>query len=270
MSSYAFDAGAAAPGTLPTRVPLPFGLAVYGALDRIAPAPYVETSLATEALERGDAASALVHALRLPSSPWRDELLARVARVRGDETLAQEYFLAAPDVRAVQSSIDALARRDPAAAYARERTLETRLSLMATHPDAVAEARWQMGLLANQRAWREIPASRAQGAWLERAMADFRSAADLAPLSERYAISAANQAMLLGRLASARHLFERAAAVNPGSPDAIAGLGTIAYQTGDFSTARRELVRARRIDPNALMVRALERMLKSLPAEIGR
>lgn len=234
-------------------------------LDRVAPAPYVESTLASDALERGDEASALVHALRLPSSPGRDELLARVARARGDETLAEEYFLAAPDVRDFQAAVDALAQRDPAAAYARERTLETRLSLMTTHPDAVAETRWQMGRLANRRAWREIPASRAQGAWLERGMHDFQAAVDLAPLSERYAISAANQAMLLGQLVRARSLFARAASVNPGSPDAIAGLGTIAYQTGDLETASRDLERARRIDANALMVRALERALKNLP-----
>lgn len=239
---------------------------VYGALDRIAPAPYVESTLAAEALERGDFASALLHALRLPASPWRDELLARAARARGDETLAQEYFLAAPDVAAVQASIDALARRDPAAAYARERTLEARLVLMTTHPDAVAETRWQMGRLANQRAWREIPDSRAQGRWLERGMRDFQAAVDLAPLSERYAISAANQAMLLGQLPRARSLFARAAGVNPGSPDAIAGLGVVAYQNGDLATARRDLERARKIDPDALMVRALERALKAVPA----
>lgn len=169
-------------------------------------------------------------------------------------------------MRAVQASIDRLARRDPAAAYARERTLETRLLLMATHPDAVAETRWQMGRLANQRAWREIPASRAQGAWLERGMHDFQRAVDLAPLSERYAISAANQAMLLGQLTRSRALFARAAGVNPGSPDAIAGLGVVAYQNGDLGTARFDLQRARRIDPDALMVRALERALRSVPA----
>lgn len=266
MASDSFDTRAAAPGTLPTRVPPAFGRAVYGLLDRVAPAPYVETTLASDALERGDVAAALVHALRLPASPWRDVLLARVARARGDETLAQEYFLAAPDVRAVQASIDALARRDPREAYERERTLQTRLSLMRTHPDAVAETRWRMGELANQRAWREIPASRAQGAWLERGMHDFQAAVDLAPLSERYAISAANQAMLLGQLARARALFARAVAVNPGSPDAIAGLGVIAYQTGDFITARRELQRASRIDPNALMVRSLKLDLNHVPA----
>jgi tetratricopeptide (TPR) repeat protein len=260
LASYSFAApAAAARGTLPTHVPLRFGLVVYRALDRIAPAPYVESTLAAAALASGDVESAQRYALRLPASPARDELLARVAQLHGDEALALEYFLAAPDVDAVQSAINEAAVRDPAAAYALEQTLEIRLALLATHPDAVAEARWHMGRLANERAWREIPDSPAQGIWLRRAMGDFQSALDLAPLSVKYAIAAANQAMLLGDLARAQALFEHATDVNPGSADAIAGLGVIAYQRGDAATARYDLSRAQRLDPNSLMVRALER-----------
>ncbi len=66
-----------------------FGLAVYRMLDRIAPAPYVETSLSEEALTRGDAEAAERYALRLPASPIRDELLARVALMLGNVALAQ-------------------------------------------------------------------------------------------------------------------------------------------------------------------------------------
>ncbi len=261
LASDAFVAPIAAPGTLPTRVPLQFGLAVYRALDRVAPAPYVELTLASHELSQGDLDSALRHALRLPASPERDELLARVALARGDRQLAFEYFLAAPDVTAVQAFVDETARRDPAAAYALERTLAARLALLATHPDAVAEARWRMGELANRRAWRERPGGPAQGAWLHRAMENFQAAAQLAPLSEKYGIAAANQAMLLGDRTLARTLFGRAATVNPGSADALAGLGVAAYQVGDVRTARAYLERARRLDSHALMVRALERDL---------
>ncbi len=58
LASDALDSSAAAPLTLPRSVPLAFGLSVYRTLDRIAPAPYVETSLAREALARGDADAA--------------------------------------------------------------------------------------------------------------------------------------------------------------------------------------------------------------------
>ena len=93
-----FAASAAAPGSLPSRAPLGFGLAVYHALDRVAPAPYVESTLAAYSLSTGRAGEALRYALRLPASPARDELLARVAAAQGDASLALEYDLAAPDV----------------------------------------------------------------------------------------------------------------------------------------------------------------------------
>ena len=263
LASYAFAASVAAKGALPTRVPPGFGLAVYHLLDHVAPAPYVEATLAEHALSAGDAGAALRYALRLPASPTRDALLARVAQARGDRVLGLEYFLAAPDVDAVEASVSSLATRDPAAGYALEQTLNARLALQATHPDAVAESSWRMGELANRRAWREIPASRAQGSWLLRAMGDFEAAVARAPLSEKFAIAAANQAMLLGNLARAHTLFAKAVAVNPGSADAVAGLGVVAYQLGDPATARAYLARARRLDANALMVRALARDLRT-------
>jgi len=262
LASYALSAPAASAGTLPARVPVSFGVAIYRALDRVTPAPYVEATLAANALEAGATDEAERHALRLPASPERDELLARIAAARGDRALALEYFLAAPDVDAVQSVVSALAPGDPAAAYDVERTLNARLSLQAIHPDAVAETYWRMGELANRRAWREIPASRAQGDWLRRGMEHFQSAVDLAPLSGKFAISAANQAMQLDDVRRAKALFDRATEADPASADAVAGLGVVACRQGDRSSALAYLVRARSLDPHALMVRALERDLR--------
>lgn len=243
-------------------MPESFGTAVYRALDRIAPAPYVEATLATHALATGDAGAAERYALHLPASPVRDELLARVALLRGRPQLALEYFLAAPDADALDDAAQALAARSPAAGYALERLLLTRLALSAVHPDVVAQTRWQMGLLANRQAWREISGSPAQNAWLRRAMGDFDAAVALAPLSERYTIAAANQADLLGERPRAQALFLRGEQIDPASADAIAGLGVIALQDGDRATALGYLSRARRLDENALMVRALERALR--------
>jgi tetratricopeptide (TPR) repeat protein len=92
-------------------------------------------------------------------------------------------------------------------------------------------------------------------------MGHFQTATDLAPLSEKYAIAAANQAEQLDDYERASQLFARAAAADPASADAIAGLGVVAYRRGDVAAARGYLDRARRIDPAALMVRALERDL---------
>lgn len=262
IASDAFAAPVAARGSLPSYAPPGFAVAVYRALDRVAPADYVESTLAAYALDRGRTGDARSYALRLPPSPERDELLARAAKQAGDDRLALEYDLAAPDVDAVQSVVRALVTRSPAAAYELEKILNARLSTMTTHPDAVAETAWRMGDLANRQAWREISGSPAQIAWLRRAMRSMQTAADLAPLSEKYAIVAANQAVLLGDLDDAAALFSRAAAVDPASADAIAGLGVVARRRGDSGAARRYLERARRIDPHSLMVRALERELR--------
>jgi len=262
LASDALASSAAAPATLPARIPLAYGVAVYRFLDRIAPAPYVETSLAREALARGDAGAAQRYALRLPSSPVRDELLARVALLRGEQVLANEYFLAAPDPDAVQSQAQILASRDPAAGYALESLLQVTLARSGTHPDGVAEAYWQMGRLANRQAWREVPGSPRQRKWLARGLRNFESAVALAPLSQRYIIAAANQADLLGDRRRAAALFAQGVDADPTSADAIAGLGVVAWENGDRAVAATYLDRSRALDPNSLMVRALERDLR--------
>jgi Flp pilus assembly protein TadD len=133
---------------------------------------------------------------------------------------------------------------------------------LGTHPDAVAEARWEMGGMANRMAWRQVPGSSVQRAWLQRGLRDYEAAAALAPLSERYLIADANQADLLGKRDRARTLFAQAVAVDPASAEAIAGLGVVAFESGDRNAAGAYLRRARELDPTALMVRALERDLQ--------
>jgi len=270
LASYSLDSQAAAANTLPTHIPAGFGLAVYHALDAIAPAPFVLSTLANEALDRGDIVAAQGYAVRLPASPVRDELLARIAQARGEPDIAFEYYLAAPDVAAVESVVERRATRSPADGYALENLLQVRLARLTTHPDDVAEAHFRAGQLANRQAWREVPDSKRQGFWLYRGMNQFAAAVDLAPLSDKYLIAAANQAMLLGDLGRSQALFARATDANPGSADAIAGQGVVAYQLGDVGTARRFLKRARRYDPNSLMVAALERdlsqpLVRSIP-----
>ncbi|MBV9719056.1 MAG: hypothetical protein JOZ77_07035 [Candidatus Eremiobacteraeota bacterium] len=231
-------------------------------LDRVAPAPYVETTLARAALERGDPGAAERYAVRLPGSPARDELMARIALARGENALATEYFLAAPDPAAIAIGAEALARGDPEAAYALENLLAVRLGRSATHPDARAQSYWELGRLANRKAWREVPGSVRQREWLERGLLDFDTAVSLAPLSERYVVEDANQADLLGDRTRARALFARAADIDPASADAVAGLGVVAWESGDRPAADAYLARSRRIDPGASMVRALERDLR--------
>lgn len=262
LASESLNAYAAAPRTLPKRIPPAFGESVYRVLDRIAPAPYVESSLAETALARGDLPSAQRYALRLPASSKRDELLARIARASGRQELSLEYSLAAFDSDSVLAAAQKLAGDDPRAAYDLERLMAVRLSQGATHPDALAQTRWQMGLFANRTAWRQVPGSTTQRAWLRRALSNFEAAVALAPLSERYTIADANQADLLGERDRAAQLFRRAAAIDPGSADAIAGLGVVAFENGDRRTAAAYFEQARKLDSRSLMVRALERDLR--------
>lgn len=231
-------------------------------LDRVAPAPYVESTLAELALERGDVAAAQRYALRLPASSSRDELLSRIADAMGSRQLALEYALAGFDVDAVSAEAQRRAQRDPQAGYDLELLLERRLSGRRTHPDALAQTRWQMGLLADQTAWRKVPGSPAQRSWLRQSFEDFEAAVALAPLSERYVIADANQADLVGERSRAEQLFRSAAAIDPGSADAVAGLGVIAFEKGDRAAAAAYLARARALDARSRMVRALERDLR--------
>jgi tetratricopeptide (TPR) repeat protein len=262
FASDGLAARAAAPYTLPHRIAPSYGRRVYELLDRAAPAPYVETTLADDALQRGEAEQAQRYALKLPPSTVRDALLARIAAARGHAQLALEYDVAAYDAAAVEATAMRLAPHDPAAAYRLEAVLERRLSGRATHPDAVAEARWQMGLLANRTAWRAVPGSPMQRHWLLLALTEFDAAAQFAPLSERYAIADANQADLLEQRDRAQRLFARAAAIDPGSADALAGLGVVALENGDRDAAKAYLAQARAREPRSLMVAALARRLR--------
>lgn len=258
VASDAFAHRAAAAGTFPQRVSVRLGWRVYRVLDRLAPAAYVETTLAQDALARGDFDAAQRNALRLPASPIRDDLLARIAQMRGESLLALEYFLAAPDPEAVQAFVEARAVHDPAQGYELERLLEARLALSSTHPDAVAEAYWRMGMLANREAWLQVSGSTKQLDWLRHGLRDFESAVNISPLSEQYVMAAANQEDLIGSRRSAEELFRRASAIDPESADAIAGLGVIALESGDRTKAELYLQQARAVDPRSLMVRALD------------
>ena len=262
LASDSFAASAARPGSLPRRVSPAWAMKVYGILDRVAPAPYVEETLARAALDGGDPAGALRYAVRLPPTPERNELLARVAQRQGEPILALEYFFAAPDIDAVQTRVDAIALRDPIAALELERRLRDRLEGLQTHPDALAEADWRMGLLAIEETWRLRPGGTQRADWNQRALRSFEVAHALAPFSARYGLAAANQAYATGNQAEALRLYSETLEQDPANADAIAGIGLVALQQGRRADAERYLSRARSIDANTPLVRALERGLQ--------
>lgn len=233
-----------------TRVPHAWGLAVYHVLDRVAPASYVEDALANEALARGDVRDALHYAVRMPASPRRDDLLARIALARGQTVLAREYFFVADDIDALQQRVAELAQRNVSQAIAFERQIRDRLISLRTHPDAVAESYWIGGNLQVRAGDRAA------------ALRDYAQAQALAPLDAKYILGVANDAFEMGDLASAQAAFAHGAQVVPGSGDMPAGLGLVALRRGDRAGALADLQRARSVQPDAPLVAALERALQ--------
>ncbi|MHB8147950.1 MAG: hypothetical protein ACYDGM_11915 [Vulcanimicrobiaceae bacterium] len=260
VASDALFAGAAQPGSLPTHVPLWVGLRVYRALDRIAPAPFVEASLARYELEVGNPTAAQRYAIHLPASPVRNDLLARVALARGQHELAFEYFFAAPDIVAVQREVSSIALRDPALAYAYEVRFKNRLVSLTTHPDAVADAYWRMGELATLQAYKLPPALRRP--LFLRGLHDYQTALLLAPLNMKYVLANANQSLSLRDNPGAARMFRHGINIDPASADSLAGLGIVALREGHRALALAYVRRARAIDPKASELLGLERMLR--------
>lgn len=225
-------------------------------MDRFAPAPYVEGSLAQDSLRRGRLDEAEHYALRLPAGSVRDGLLARVAAARGETVLAFEYAFAAPDFDAVQNAVAQLRRQRPEDAYRLEERFRDRIVSLQTHPDAVARAWWTLG---------DIAASM-PGVWQARAYDDFAMAAQLAPLDMQDQLAAANEAVTLGRWNDAERAYRHAIDVDPGNGDARAGLGIVALESRhERAAALAQLKAARALDPSSKLAQSLARKLRVRP-----
>ncbi|MEO6912515.1 MAG: hypothetical protein ABI182_00665 [Candidatus Baltobacteraceae bacterium] len=260
FGSDAIFAGAAAPGSMPSHLSQSIGVRIYGAIERVAPAPYVEAMLTRAALDRGDLAQAGKHVERMPSSAARSEYAGRIAVAHGNRTIALREFLKADDVAALQADVRRLTSRDQiAAAYALELRIRDRLQQATTHPDALAESYWRLGQLGTTLGY-EQPASRATR-WAA-GMRYYRQALALAPLSEKYLLAAASQAVLTADPAAAKAYFRRAIDVDPASADAYAGLGLVAVQAHDLAKARAYAARSRAIDPKAAYLKRLDAELR--------
>lgn len=236
--------------TLPARLPLSLGIAVYRAASRISGAPYIEDMLAEAALNRGDLAGARQYAQRLPRSTRRDDLLGRIAQARGRRRLADEYFARAGDIVAIDRTVRDLTQRDPARAYALEDALLRRLERSGTHPDQVAEAYWRLGNLA----WRQ--SKRALG------MQNYARAVTLSPLSEKFLLSAGFAAYESRDDVAAQQYFTRVLGMDPASADAYAGAGMVALRMGQRARARHDAQRAQALNPQARALRSLQTKLR--------
>lgn len=248
FASEAILSHAGAPLSLPAQLSPQTGVAIYRVVERIAPASYTEAMLTRAALDSGDLDGARASALKLPDSATRDEFLARIAQAKGDRREAQRYYVRAGDYAAVQREVDELAKTDVPAAYALELEMNRRLQQTATHPDAYAEALWELGQLATKRAVIEHSA-----AWARTAMEYDRRAIGLAPLSGKYWIAAGTQAYLMREYPASRGYFERAADVDPASADAFAGLAIVAQAQHQPAAAQAYAARSRALGHSSLL-----------------
>lgn len=227
-----------------------FGLRVYRAIDRIAPAEYVSDTLAQMSLQAGDLDAAQHYAVQMPAGERRDDTLAQIAAARGDDVLAREYYFAATDVAAMQHEIATIARYNIFDALATEARFREWLIEQGTHPDAVAESYYYSGIYAS-RLGRYPDAL----AFDERALA-------LAPMNMAYVLSAATSAYFSGDLSDAQRFYTRGIAVNPADGNAYAGLGLVALRRGDRARAQAYLAKARAVDPTAPTVASLAAELR--------
>ena len=257
VGSDALLSGAAVPASLPRLLPQQWGVGIYRAIDRIAPAPFVARELGLEALLRGDDASAVKYAVTLPAGGARDALFAAIERARGAKALAIEYELAGLDLPRLLRRIDAIEKDHPRAAYALADRLRARLEATTTHPDALANIFWRCGTIATNAVYRGHQPS----LWNARARRAFLAAARMAPYDNNYALGVAAYYYRVKENAQAKRWYRRIVTINPSSADGWAGLGSVALRAGDLAAARRYLAIARRYDSGTESVQTLARKL---------
>jgi len=259
LGSDALFARVAVPASVPRLLPQAWGTAIYHAIDRIAPAPFVARELGREALRRGDTASAEKYAVTLPAGGARDALFASIERARGEEALAIEYELAGLDLPRLLARIDAIEAQHPRAAYALAVRLRARLATTATHPDALANIYWRCGMIATNAVYH----GHRPALWNPRARRAFLTAARMAPYNNNYALGVAAYYYRMQENERARAWYRRVIAIDPASADGWAGLGSVALRAGDLAAAQRYLAVARRYDSAAGSVRILARKLRA-------
>ncbi len=227
-----------------TRVPMPLALRLV---------------LARVALSRGDLVYAREATAALGESRDRSALEAEIAERQGDTAGAVRAYLAAGDLAGIDAAVARLEAAGRASdALALQMEVVRRLESDRTQIDALAQAYYGLGRVTQTSAYALAPRSPKRRPTERRALDAYERALRLAPLSMRYLIAVANQAINVDDLAKAQSTFERARDRDPTSAEPLTGLGDVALRRGDRATSRAMLERARAIDPNSAAVHRLE------------
>jgi Tfp pilus assembly protein PilF len=92
---------------------------------------------------------------------------------------------------------------------------------------------------------------------------DYARARALAPLNTKYLLESGTLALQRRHADAAHALFARAAEIDPGSADAVAGMGLAALDAGDRAEAERLDARALRMSARASLALRLQRRLQT-------
>jgi predicted Zn-dependent protease len=245
-------AASAAYGELAIPASVPHALAGNWPLDAadrlgLTGVPALRAPLARAAVFRGDDALAerLLAALSASGSDLATvaDLRGRLALRRGDEAAALRWFGQAGDFAAARPLLDALAARDPLAAYAVIRGFDRRLAATSRGAEIDADLLWREGQIAAAVAYAH-PTERARYDRL--ALAAYERALALAPNEETYLLAYGYQALVVGLPARAKTAYDAAVRVVPDSVDAYVGRAVAEATLGDCPGARAALASASR------------------------
>jgi len=230
----------AVPGSLPQRLEgdWPLRAAERLGLDRIGA---VRIALARAAVFRGDDVDAQRLLAAAGDGATVADLRGRLALRDGDTAAALRWFAEAGDFAAARGPLDALAARDPRAAYRVIRAFDERLGAGSATPEVDADLVWREGQIAAAIAYTE-PSEAAR--YNRIALDAYRRALALAPNEETYLLAFGYQALVLGDARGARDAYATAARVVPDSADAFVGGAAASALLGDCATSRGLLAAA--------------------------
>jgi tetratricopeptide (TPR) repeat protein len=213
--------------------------------------PALRLVLARQAVARGDLETARRRIEALRPGRDRDALAGQVEELLGHRDAAIRYFLAAGDLAGLERESKAIeAAGDSHGAVLLQREIVRRLAADPTERDDLADAWWRLGYLEQNDGYHHYPIS-SRRPWVVRSLDAYAHAVALAPLAERYLVSAGNESLNLGDVRRAERYFMRAREADQTSALPYVGLAEVAVRRRDFAAARRFYARAARIAPDA-------------------